>query len=118
MTDQPACPTPLGGTLPGGSLTQRTVADIPDEELLRRVVLNLANQGTAIARHWVKVKDAFGLGSTFSAQLCRRFGVDPDSCRRDDRLTAALKPLTPEEARLVDELYPMRPLVSNKQPSA
>lgn len=58
-----------------------TVADIPDEELLRRAVGNcrglLHRKGVKHPR-WVAVQDAFGLGSGYSGQLCRRFGLDPD----------------------------------------
>lgn len=57
-----------------------TVACIADDELLRRVVRHVARsrrrrKGFA----WAAVSEAFALGSTFSAQLCRRFGLDPDS---------------------------------------
>lgn len=55
------------------------VADIADSELVRRVVMNLRSP-----RHrrkvwlWTLVSEAFALGSTYSRQLCRRFGIDPD----------------------------------------
>ena len=58
-----------------------SVNDIPDEELLRRAV------GSARGREyrkgqphprWAAVMDAFALGSTYSWQLCQRFGFDPD----------------------------------------
>jgi hypothetical protein len=62
----------------------KTVASIPDAELLRRVVRSIARQ---VVRNrmrrkefaWAAVSDAFALGSTFSMQLCRRFGIDPDT---------------------------------------
>jgi hypothetical protein len=58
-----------------------TVADIPDEKLLERAV-RCARDVTAPSRHkhprWVAVSQAFALGSTYSHQLCRRFGLDPD----------------------------------------
>lgn len=58
-----------------------TVADIPDDKLLERAVRG-ARDHTAPSRHkhprWVAVSQAFALGSTYSAQLCRRFGLDPD----------------------------------------
>ena len=57
-----------------------TVADIPDEELLRRAVMNCRRHGVAGRKklRWVWVHDRFALGSTYAAQLCRRFGLDPD----------------------------------------
>ena len=59
---------------------ERTVADIPDEELLRRVVLNVTRKRPRRKEFaWSEVMAAFGLGSTYAAQLCRRFGIDPDT---------------------------------------
>jgi hypothetical protein len=58
----------------------RSVADTPDAELLRRVVRSVIRKRPR--RHefaWVAVMEAFGLGSTYAAQLCRRFGIDPDT---------------------------------------
>jgi hypothetical protein len=58
----------------------RTVASIPDAELLRRVVRSIArNRPRRKEFAWAAVSDAFALGSTFSAQLCYRFGIDPDT---------------------------------------
>lgn len=57
------------------------VADIPDAQLLERAVRSaLERDRRKGERHprWVAVADVFALGSTFSAQLCRRFGLDPD----------------------------------------
>lgn len=31
---------------------------------------------------WVAVKDCFALGSTYSTDLCRKFGLDPDELVR------------------------------------
>lgn len=53
-----------------------SVADIPDEELLRRAVLNA--RGYRRGPRWVAVMAAFALGSTYSYQLCQRFGIDPN----------------------------------------
>ncbi len=59
---------------------ERTVADIPDEELLRRVVRSIArNRPRRKEFAWAAIHEAFGLGSTYSMQLCRRFGLDPDT---------------------------------------
>ena|SRR5579859_5156832 len=60
-----------------------TVADIPDAELLARAVKNARGRGV---RHtetrWSAVADVFSLGSTYAAQLCVRFGFDPDELVR------------------------------------
>jgi hypothetical protein len=59
---------------------ERAVDSIPDAELLRRVVRHVvANRPRRKEFAWAAVSEAFALGSTFSAQLCRRFGLDPDS---------------------------------------
>lgn len=58
-----------------------TVADIPDEVLLRRAVTQCrSNEYRKGVKHprWVAVRDTFMLGSTYSKQLCKRFGLDPD----------------------------------------
>jgi hypothetical protein len=58
-----------------------SVDDIPDEKLLERAVRgarsSLCRKGEK-HRRWVAVMETFGLGSTYSHQLCRRFGLDPD----------------------------------------
>jgi len=55
------------------------VNDIPDAELLGRAIRHFRNSNSkrAIPR-WVAISDLFGLGSTYSAQLCCRFGRDPE----------------------------------------
>lgn len=59
---------------------ERTVASIPDDELLRRVVRHVVrNRPRRKEFAWAAVAEAFALGSTFSMQLCRRFGLDPDT---------------------------------------
>lgn len=55
----------------------KDVNDIPDEQLLSRAVRNARPRKGRVPR-WSAVADAFALGSTFSIQLCRRFGLDPD----------------------------------------
>ncbi len=58
----------------------RSVADIPDAELLRRVVRSVArNRPRRQEFAWAAVSEAFALGSTYSAQLLSRFGLDPDT---------------------------------------
>jgi hypothetical protein len=60
-----------------------SVNDITDEELLRRAMRTCRPAGARIrAPRWVAVMDTFLLGSTYSHQLCRRFGVDPDELVR------------------------------------
>ncbi len=54
------------------------VTCIADEELLRRAVSNCRARRSGKSPRWVGVSDTFLLGCTFSMQLCRRFGVDPD----------------------------------------
>lgn len=56
-----------------------TVADISDDELLRQAVRNARSRRTrGWHERWIAVMDAFGLGSTYAWQLCRRFDLDPD----------------------------------------
>lgn len=57
----------------------KTVFDIPDEELLRRAVSGCKTPlGKVMKPRWSLVMTAFALGSTYSAQLCRRFNLDPE----------------------------------------
>lgn len=59
---------------------ERTVASIPDDDLLRRAVRSVVQRRPKRKEFaWAAVSEVFGLGSTFSAQLCRRFGLDPDT---------------------------------------
>lgn len=58
-----------------------SVSKIPDEELLRRAVANCRDKTAPSGfQHprWVAVMQTFSLGSTYSHELCRRFGFDPD----------------------------------------
>jgi hypothetical protein len=54
-----------------------SVADIDDAELLKRAMRNLAGQRGRNPL-WTVVMDHFALGSTYSQQLCERFGLDPN----------------------------------------
>lgn len=57
------------------------VNNIPDEKLLERAVRSARSRDCRKGQEhwrWVAVMDAFGLGSTYAHQLCRRFGLDPD----------------------------------------
>ena len=50
-----------------------------DRELLRRAVSGARARGLrGWHNRWVAVMHAFQLGSTSAAELCRRFGLDPD----------------------------------------
>lgn len=55
-----------------------TIADIADEELLRRAVRS-CRKHRGSKPMWSVVADRFALGSTYAGQLCRRFDLDPDS---------------------------------------
>lgn len=58
-----------------------SVSDIADEELLRRAVANARDpryRKGVLHNRSVGVAHVFCLGSTYSAQLCRRFGLNPD----------------------------------------
>lgn len=58
---------------------EQSVNDIPDADLLCRAVRSSKpRRGSRKAVRWSVVADRFGLGSTYAAQLCRRFGVDPN----------------------------------------
>ena len=60
---------------------EKTVNDYPDSNLLARAVRGSRDPGRRKGeRHprWVAVQAIFGLGSTYSHQLCRRFGIDPN----------------------------------------
>ena len=70
----------LDGACAVTETTPRDVNEIPDADLLCRVVrsgLRCKREGMGVPR-WERVSRLFGLGSTFSQQLCRRFGMDPD----------------------------------------
>lgn len=57
-----------------------SIRDVPDSELLKRAVKSCrpnANKGVKHPR-WVAVMQTFGLGSTYAAELCLRFELDPD----------------------------------------
>jgi hypothetical protein len=72
-------PVPVSPLRDGIPSAEASVNDIPDNELLGRAVRNCRDRlaGKKSPR-WVAVSDTFVLGSTYSRQLCRRFGVDPD----------------------------------------
>jgi hypothetical protein len=53
-----------------------SVLDYGFEALVRRAVKS-AHVGRRRCVHWSHVSDAFALGSTYSIELCRHFGVDP-----------------------------------------
>lgn len=59
--------------------SEKTVASIPDEELLRRAVTNARSvRSRGYQPRWTAVMDTFGLGSTYAWQLCKRFELNPD----------------------------------------
>jgi hypothetical protein len=62
-------------------INENTIASISDDDLLKRAVKNARSReyrkGWKHPR-WVAVSNVFCLGPTFSVQLCKRFGLDPD----------------------------------------
>lgn len=60
---------------------ERSVNDVPDNVLLGRAVRGIRNvrggRRPKVVR-WSVVAERFALGSTYAAQLCRRYGVEPD----------------------------------------
>lgn len=55
-----------------------SVKDYSGTSLARRVMRNLFNRDQATKPRWAVVSDNFGLGSNYSAELCRIYGLDPD----------------------------------------
>lgn len=55
-----------------------TVADIPDKELVGRAVRNARPSAAGVFPRWSVISDAFSLGSTYAAQLCVLYELDPD----------------------------------------
>jgi len=74
---------PCGGKREAGTPVPAigTVADISDVDLLRRAVATARSRDHEKGQwhlRWVGVSDTFALGSTYSRQLCARFGFNPD----------------------------------------
>lgn len=61
-----------------------SVNDIADSDLVGRAVRNCGRLGRGRQKVplWSVISDMFALGSTYSCQLCRRFGRDPDEMVR------------------------------------
>jgi hypothetical protein len=57
-----------------------------DAALLERAVRNVRPRQPRSPR-WAAVAGAFGLGSSYAAQLCERFGLDPDDQLKRDGTT-------------------------------
>jgi hypothetical protein len=54
------------------------VREIPARDLVKRALMNVPTVWTRDRRErWSAVSYAFGLGSTYSIELCRNFGLDP-----------------------------------------
>lgn len=61
-----------------------SVNDIKDEDLLGRAVRECRRgRGRHKVILWSKVSERFALGSGYSAELCRRYGLDPDEMVKD-----------------------------------
>lgn len=72
----------IGIALPGvRQAAGNPLPGLSAENLIARAVCNACDRGARKGyRHprWVAVMDAFSLGSTYAAQLCRRYGLDPN----------------------------------------
>ena len=69
-------------------MTNETVADMAPAELVKRAINGLLSPPSKRGRSvplWNAVSERFFLGSTFSAQLCRKYGFDPDRLVRPPR---------------------------------
>lgn len=63
----------------GGTPQEPSVNDIADATLLERAMKDCRRlRGRDRSPLWAIVARRFALGSGYSAQLCRRFGLDPD----------------------------------------
>lgn len=49
-----------------------------DHELVERAIANARQRAPKQAQNWLVVSRVFGLGSTYSCSLCRRFDIDPE----------------------------------------
>jgi hypothetical protein len=56
----------------------RSVSDYTAEELVSRAVRNARPHACGESPRWVAIQDTFALGSTYSIQLCRIHGLDPE----------------------------------------
>lgn len=67
-----------------GEEVMADVNDIPDDELLGRVLRYLQKRGRSREKLplWSIVSTKFALGSGYASQLCRRFGLNPDEIVR------------------------------------
>ena len=54
-----------------------SVTNISDHELVARAIKNARPKTCGESPRWVAVSDTFALGSTYSSELCRVYGVDP-----------------------------------------
>jgi len=64
-------------------MSDKTVHDIADEDLLRRAMMNIRPRRRTV--RWVTVMETFGLGSTYAKQLCERFDYDPEEKLKGSR---------------------------------
>lgn len=61
-----------------------SVNDIKDEDLLGRCVRDCRRgRGRHKTFLWARVSERFALGSGYSMELCRRFGLDPEEMVKD-----------------------------------
>lgn len=55
-----------------------SVTKISNEELVRRAVMNAMPHQCGEHPRWVAMHDTFALGSTYSVEICRLHGLDPE----------------------------------------
>jgi hypothetical protein len=65
-------------------LREPSVADIPDSALLRRVMMFAVRYHKGRVPFWSTVGEITSLGSGYSTQLCRRFGLDPHAVTKKE----------------------------------
>lgn len=69
-------------------MSERSVKEISDKDLVSRAVRNARSRQSGMMPRWSCVSDTFALGSTFSGELCRLHGLDPDEMVHGSRCVA------------------------------
>lgn len=52
--------------------------ELSDAELVARAVRNARPHGPGEFCRWVVMMETFGLGATYSVDLCRQYGLNPE----------------------------------------
>lgn len=74
----PGSSVDAGGTY-RNQLRMQFERDYNAEAYVERAVRNACPKIIGPAPRWVAVMDTFGCGSGYAHELCRRFGLDPDT---------------------------------------